>query len=307
MCLKPHASTPSANEPYAHGSDRRTSSISSGLSGTRSRNTRWWLFNGRSAGRIASSAPRRVDTSVTYASMSAPAWARGTLTRWWPSRTKCRSPMRYTEIGGMSLPRRWAFAICSQRGRVRVDVGRKLRSNSRGRPTLPTIESSGIDCRPSERSPVRPSASTTSSNGRIRFTSEGSRRNRCASRASARWRRARVKSFCASFVGKPVSIGGAMPLTVPLRLLRGPDLRRLDVEALGGHLRGVLLREPERRVHVRRRRLERALDAHLRGHVAAGLRVPDEDAVDLAAADPEALAADDREHLLALRDDLLAW
>src|SRR3954463_9480090 len=97
-----------------------------------------------------------------------------------------------------------------------------------------------------------------------------------------------------------------MPLTVALWMLRRPDLRRVDVEALGRHLRGVLLGEPERAVHVRRRRLERALDAHLRGHVAPGRRVPDEHAVYLAAADPEALAAHDREHLLALRDDLLA-
>src|SRR2546423_6954235 len=109
----------------------------------------------------------------------------------------------------MSLPRRCALAMRSHRGRVREDVGRKLRSNSRVRPTLPTIESSGIDWRPSDRSPVRPSASTTSSNGRIMFTSLGSRRRRWASLATAWWRRARVKSFCASLVGNPVSSGMA--------------------------------------------------------------------------------------------------
>src|SRR3954470_11541785 len=144
----------------------------------------------------------------------------------------------------MSLPLLWALAIRSQRGRVRLLVGRKLRSNSRVRPTLPTIESSGIDCRPIERSPVRPSPSITSSNGRISFPSLGSRRKRWASVASARRRRARLKSFCASFVGKPVSRGG-IPVKVLLRLLRGRDPRGLDVGALGGDLRGVLAREPE--------------------------------------------------------------
>src|SRR3954453_1209012 len=137
-------------------------------------------------------------------------------------------------MGGMSLPRLWASAIRSHRGRVRLLVGRKLRSNSRVRPTLPTIESSRIDWRPSERSPVRPSASTTSSNGRIMFTSLGSRRSRWASRATAWWRRARLKSFCASLVGKPVSRGMAltvacagMPRCFVTRKLPGSALERL--------------------------------------------------------------------------------
>lgn len=56
--------------------------------------------------------------------------------------------MRKTEIGGISSPRRSAFAIRSHRGRVRDEVGRKLRSKSRSRPTVPTIESRGMEFRP---------------------------------------------------------------------------------------------------------------------------------------------------------------
>src|SRR3954447_21834521 len=108
----------------------------------------------------------------------------------------------------MSLPRRWAFAIRSQRGRVRLEVGRKLRSKSRERPTVPTIESSGIAWSPSERSPTRPSASTTSSKGRISPTSLGCPRSRAPIRASTARRRARLKSSWASELGKPVSGGG---------------------------------------------------------------------------------------------------
>ena len=44
--------------------------------------------------------------------------ARATDTRWWPSFTKCSSPIRYTSIGGMAVPRRWAAAIRSQRVRT---------------------------------------------------------------------------------------------------------------------------------------------------------------------------------------------
>src|SRR4051812_29845476 len=108
-------------------------------------------------------------------------------------------------MGGIALPLRVASAIRSQRGRTRPDVGRKERSNSRARSTVPTIESSGIVWRPSDRSPRRPSASTTSSKGRITFTSLGSRRSAAATRASARRRRARPKSNCASAWGSPVS------------------------------------------------------------------------------------------------------
>ena len=50
-----------------------------------------------------------------------------------------------------------------------------------------------------------PSAATTSSSGRMRLTSSGSRRSRRASRASTSRRRARRKSFSTSARGKPVS------------------------------------------------------------------------------------------------------
>ena len=46
----------------------------------------------------------------------------------------------------------------SQRVRTRPEVGRKRRSNSRPRSTVPTIESSGIVCWPRRRSPRRPRA-----------------------------------------------------------------------------------------------------------------------------------------------------
>ena len=65
-----------------------------------------------------------------------------------------------------------ALAIRSQRARTcgRAWAGSCGRTRARG-PRCPTIESSGIVCWPSGRSPARPSASTTSSNGRIRLTS----------------------------------------------------------------------------------------------------------------------------------------
>ena len=47
---------------------------------------------------------------------------------------------------------------------------------------------------------------TTSSNGRMWFTSSA-RRSRADRRASARRRRARLKSYCASALGRPVSLG----------------------------------------------------------------------------------------------------
>src|SRR5215207_7451105 len=102
----------------------------------------------------------------------------------------------------------------SQRDRTRPVVGRKRRSNSRARSTVPTIESSSIVCTPSRRSPRRPSAATTSSKGRITFTSLASRRRRAARRDSARLRRSRPKSNCASVSGWPVS--RAMGRTVHL-------------------------------------------------------------------------------------------
>ena len=77
--------------------------------------------------------------------------------------------------------------------------------------TVPTIVSSRIVCRPSRRSPRQPRAATTSSNGRMRLTSSGSRRSRWASRASTWRRRTRRKSFSTSARGKPVSAGIALP------------------------------------------------------------------------------------------------
>src|SRR3954452_23114490 len=66
------------------------------------------------------------------------------------------------------------------------------------------------------------------------FTSLGSRRSRCASRATAWWRRARLKSFCASLVGKPVSSGMLLTVACPemprcfvTRKLPGSALDRL--------------------------------------------------------------------------------
>ena len=60
---------------------------------------------------------------------------------------------------------------------------------------------------------ARPSAATTSSNGRITFTSLGSPRSRSLSRASARARRLRAKSNWASDSGRPVSRG--TPQVIP--------------------------------------------------------------------------------------------
>ena len=91
-------------------------------------------------------------------------------------------------------------------GCARRDAGRKLRSNSpRRRSTVPTIESSGISWMPRSRCPVRPSASTTSSNGSISETSSGSKRRCAAMLASARRRRWRAKSALAVSRGRPVT------------------------------------------------------------------------------------------------------
>ena len=49
---------------------------------------------GSDPGVIVPSAPTTVRTSVTYASMCDSPSARATDTRWWPSRTKCSSPIR---------------------------------------------------------------------------------------------------------------------------------------------------------------------------------------------------------------------
>src|SRR4051794_21814429 len=76
----------------------------------------------------------RVMTSTTYASIVSRPSARATDTRWWPSRTKCTSPTRYTEIGGSGSPRRAAFAMRSQRGRTRGVGGRDWRAEAPGAP-----------------------------------------------------------------------------------------------------------------------------------------------------------------------------
>src|SRR3954453_11982642 len=91
-----------------------------------------------------------------------------------------------------------------QRARRRGLVGRKARSKSFVRSTVPTIESRATRSRPRSVSDTRPSASTTSSNGRMYPTSSGSKRSRRPRSASIRALRARAKSFCASSAGKPV-------------------------------------------------------------------------------------------------------
>src|SRR5918999_1884463 len=111
----------------------------------------------------------------------------------------------------MASPLRCAVAIRSQRGRTRPEVGRKRRSNSRPRSTVPTIESSGIVSSPRRRSPRRPSAATTSSKGRMTLTSLGSSRSLAEMRARARRRRARPKSNWASAWGRPVSRAAMRP------------------------------------------------------------------------------------------------
>src|SRR5436190_13646226 len=139
---------------------------------------------------------------------------RATETRWWPSRTKCTSPMRYTEIGGSGSPRRIAAAMRSHRVRTRDVVGRNSRSKPLRRSTVPTIESSGIACIPRSRSPVRPSAATTSSKGRITSMSPRSRVRKRARRETAWRRRARRKSSWTSAEVRPVRSGGICSRTV---------------------------------------------------------------------------------------------
>ena len=87
-------------------------------SGTRSWKTRSWRLSGRSRICSSRSAPSLVRTSMTLALMSLSPSARATETRWWPSWTKCRSPIRKTSIGGIASPRLRASAIRSQRPRV---------------------------------------------------------------------------------------------------------------------------------------------------------------------------------------------
>ena len=152
-----------------------------------------------------------VSTSVTYASIVLAPEASAIDTRWWPSSTKYRSPTRYTSIGGIGSPRRCASASRSQRSRTRPLVGRNFLSKSRVESTVPTMLSSRIVCRPSRRSPRRPRAASTSSSGRMTFTSSGARRSRWTILAST-WRRlTRRKSFSTSERGNPVSAGIALP------------------------------------------------------------------------------------------------
>ena len=140
-----------------------------GGSGTRSKNTRSWRLSGRSPARRSRSAPELRLRRRARALRSRRRRARAPRTRGGgrPD-TKWSSPIRYTSIGGIASPRRRAAAIRSQRPRSAPDAGRNSRSNSSGRrSTVPTIESSGIDCTPRSRSLRRPSAATTSSNGSI--------------------------------------------------------------------------------------------------------------------------------------------
>src|SRR3954447_3427319 len=194
----------------------------SGARGTRSRKTRSCAFSGRSLSWSLLSAPSLVRTSITRALMSFSFSARATETRWWPSRTKWRSPMRKTSIGGIASPRLRASAMRSQRPRVPGE-GRKSRSTSpRRRSTVPTIESSGMTCSPRSTREVAPSAATTSSKGSMCETSSGSKRSREASRESTRRRRSRSKAIFASSRGRPV-----------LTSHRDPRLERGDALAVG--------------------------------------------------------------------------
>src|ERR671914_727985 len=78
-----------------------------------------------------------------------------TETRWCPSRTKCRSPSLYTEIGGSDSPRRPAIHSRSQRVRLE-DPGRKRRAKGRGLPPppRPAREASALPGQPATRRPL---------------------------------------------------------------------------------------------------------------------------------------------------------
>src|SRR3954463_6759911 len=115
-------------------------------------------------------------------------------------------------------------ATRSQRVRTRELVGRKLRSKPVRRSTVPAIVSSSTTWRPRSRSPVRPSAATTSSNGRIRLMSPCSRVSTRLRRPNAACLRARRKSSPASTLEKPVRSGG-MPTCLP------PNLGPMAVES----------------------------------------------------------------------------
>ena len=104
----------------------------------------------------------------------------------------------------------------------RREVGRKCGRTRGVRSTVPTIESRSIVSRPSRRSPRRPSAATTSSNGRIWLTSSGSRRSvadgrdSCAGAALGRSRSARPgrESRCPPWVnGTPAKDSASVDVT----------------------------------------------------------------------------------------------
>jgi hypothetical protein len=91
------------------------------------------------------------------------------------------------------------------RCRTRPDAGLNRRSNSpRRRSTVPTIEFSEITCKPRSRSPARPNASTTGSNGSMTDTSSRLVRKRAAILSSDCRRRWRANTAAASDSGKPV-------------------------------------------------------------------------------------------------------
>ena len=108
-------------------------------------------------------AARPAATSVTYASIDRWPVAAAIDTRWWPSLTKCWPPTRYTSIGGIAAPRRWASASPFHRSATRLDVGRKRRSKSRRASTEPTMLCSAIVFRPR----CRPGATSASGSNRL--------------------------------------------------------------------------------------------------------------------------------------------
>src|SRR5258708_6261338 len=64
--------------------------------------------------------------------------------------------MRYTSMGGIGSPRRWARASRSHRSLTRPVVGRNRRSEERGGATGPTVGSHPVVCRPRPPPPPPP-------------------------------------------------------------------------------------------------------------------------------------------------------
>ena len=152
----PAAPRPRSGPTAPRSATRRTArmrSRSAGGSGTRSRKMRSWRLSGRSLSlKLGARADRgahlldvRVDVSVTH--RPAPLTRDGDRPR--------RNAVRRCDTrrsAASRRPRRRAVAIRSHRPRTPLDVGRNLRSNSSWRrATVPTIESSVIDCRPRSR------------------------------------------------------------------------------------------------------------------------------------------------------------